>query len=99
LRLNADAADGEVRVQVFEVEEDSQHVGRRAWKQLDKFSTEKCRPLRGELFGGVVQWDGASWSDLQGKRVGLRIHLNSATLFSFWTRTEPNRTAIVNLVE
>ncbi len=99
LRLNADATDGEVRVEVFEVDEDSQHVGGRAWKQFDKFSTAKCRPLRGDLFGRIVEWGGASWPELQGKRVALRIHLNNATLFSFWTRTEPGRTAIVNLAE
>ena len=84
---------------MFEIEEDSQHVGKRAWKQLNNFCASKCRPLRGDLFGSVVEWDGASWSELQDKRVALRIHLNNSTLFSFWTRTESGRTAIVNLVD
>ncbi len=98
LQVNADATDGEVRVEVLEVVEQSQHVGKRDWKPLEEFSAKHCLPLTGDLYGQPINWTNAKWSDLDGKLVALRFYLDQATIYSFWTRTKPDSGAVVNLV-
>jgi hypothetical protein len=89
LRLNADCSQGELRVEVFEVE------GERVWPAhmfkatlVAGFAKDQCTPTRGDVYEQPVQWAGKKWADLKGKRVRLRFHLKKATLFSFWTKPE-----------
>ena len=92
-----DAIEGEARVEVFEVVEEQEHDGPRTWERIEAFALKKCVPVTGDVHGAPVAWDGASWAQLKGRLVALRVHLRNATLYSFWTRTEPGRDVVVNL--
>jgi len=96
LRINADATAGKIAIEVLEVQEDSQFYGPRTWKPLSRFGKDDCQSLSGDLFGTAVQWEGARWSELAGKVVALRIHLQDATVYSFWTRAENAPVPVVN---
>lgn len=99
LRINADATNGRIQVEVFEVIEERQHVGRRIRMELPGFSKSDCNVIRGDVFDRRVEWKQAKWTDLKGKLVVLRIHLQDASFYSFWTRENPGRDVVVNLVE
>jgi len=98
LRLNVDAADGEARVEVLEVHEEREHYGPRKLVPLKGFGREHAVPLRSDHLDGVAKWEQRSWQDLRGKLVALRIHLDSATVYSFWTREQADHRSLVNLV-
>ena len=87
LRLNLNAVDGEARVEVLEVTGDIKRVRKRVARSISEFTADQCQPLTGDLFDAEVQWKEASWQQLHGRLVSLRIHLTNATLYSFWTRS------------
>ena len=78
LELNADASDGEVRVEV--VGDDG--------APLPGYSSEDCAPMRADGVRTRVTWTGGrTLPDLAGTDVCLRIHLSgNARLYSFTIR-------------
>jgi hypothetical protein len=68
LRVNVDAAGGEVRVGVAGEE---------------RLSIERCAPVRGDHIDAECRWPGANLKRLRGKRVQLVFALRSARAYSF----------------
>ena len=75
LFVNADAADGEVRVEV---------VNARGREVLEGWDAGKCEPIRGDHLRTEIRWQGREVRSLIGKTVRLRFHLRDAHLYSFW---------------
>ena len=73
LFLNADATGGQIRVSILD---DRQ-------KPLAKFSMDRAIPLESNMLHSQVTWSGASFAELRGQSIRLRIHLQHARLFSF----------------
>ncbi len=71
LALNADAANGEVRVQVLDVE----------GRPVRGFTFAECRPITGDSLAASVDWNG-SLAALRGQPVRLQIELRRAALFA-----------------
>jgi hypothetical protein len=68
LRVNVDAAIGEVRVGVADEE---------------RLSVERCAPVRGDHIDAECRWRGANLKRLRGKHVQLVFALRSARAYSF----------------
>lgn len=68
LRVNVDAAIGEVRVGVADEE---------------RLSVERCAPVRGDHIDTECRWRGANLKRLRGKHVQLVFALRSARAYSF----------------
>jgi hypothetical protein len=72
LTLNADAAKGEVRVQIVDA----------AGKAIPGFTFADCRPVSTDALAAPVQWSKAL-TDLGGRPVRLEFALKNASLFAF----------------
>lgn len=72
LTLNADAAGGEVRVQITDA----------AGKPIPGFRFEDCRPITADSLASAVAW-GKPLSNLRGQTVRLEFSLRNAKLFVF----------------
>lgn len=76
LFLNADAEEGEIRVEVLE---------RRGRTVLEGWSREQSQPWTGDQLRVEVRWQGQSTLEpLRGQTLRLRFHLRNADLYSFW---------------
>ena len=73
LFLNADATGGQIRVSILD---DRQ-------KPLAKFGMDRAIALESDMLHSQVTWAGASFAELRGQTIRLRIHLQQARLFSF----------------
>ena len=75
LFVNADAGEGEVRVDV---------LGRDG-EPLDRFTAGDCLPVSADTTSQRVTWKGADdLSDLSGSPVRFRFHVTGGKLYSFW---------------
>ena len=75
LFVNADAARGELRVEVLD----------RDGKPIAPFTEAACEPVRSDSTIQPVRWTrAADLSRLSGKTVRLRFHARSAKLYAFW---------------
>ncbi|HUT23837.1 MAG TPA: hypothetical protein VM492_05800, partial [Sumerlaeia bacterium] len=72
ITLNADAANGAVRVEVLN--EDGYRVR--------GFSKDDAVPLKEDGLDLPVRWKDRGLSDLRGGRCMLRIHLENATIYA-----------------
>lgn len=88
LRLNIDATDGKAVVEVMKVIEDSEHRGPRHYEPIEGFTDSDAVPVTGDQIDTAIEWNSASWNQLKGQLVSLRIHLNNATLYSFHTGSD-----------
>ncbi len=78
LFVNADASDGELRVEV---------VNERGREVLEGWTRDRCRSIQGDHLSAEVKWTGQQdLSALRGQRVRFRFRLYSARLFSFWVQ-------------
>ncbi|MCP4783284.1 MAG: hypothetical protein GY903_00395 [Fuerstiella sp.] len=77
LLLNVDAhAGGTVKVEVLD--DDGQ--------PLTGFNLPDCVELTGKSVRQPVTWhEGSTWKQLDGRTVRLRIQIQSASLYAFWT--------------
>ncbi len=76
LFLNANAAQGEIRVEI---------LNRRGRAVLEGWSRELSRPLTGNHPQAEVVWRGKQdLESLQGQTLRFRFHLKNAHLYSFW---------------
>lgn len=81
LFVNADADEGELRVEVLD--EDDQPVA--------PFTRANCIPLETDSTLAEVRWkDAADFAELAGKAVRFRFSLTGGRLYSFWV--SPDRT-------
>lgn len=81
LHLNADASNGEIRVEITDSE----------GKPIPGWSADLCLPIRGDHVDCTVSWkDKESRIPLQKEPVCLVIHLNNASLYSLWTENLVN---------
>lgn len=79
LFVNADAAGGEVRVEVLG--EDGQSVA--------PFTLDTCRAVTADATAQRIAWEGApDLASLTGKPVRFRFQARSARLFAFWVSPE-----------
>ena len=75
LLVNLKAPAGSARVEVLDGE----------GRAIPGFTEADASSVTGDAARAIVRWvSGASWSDLAGRAVQLRIHLRSADLHSFW---------------
>lgn len=78
LFVNADASDGELRVEV---------VNERGREVLEGWTRDRCLSIQGDHLSAEVKWTGQQdLSALRGQRVRFRFRLYSARLFSFWVQ-------------
>lgn len=75
LHLNADAADGEIRVEILD----------ESLEPIDRFRADQCNPIVTDGLRHTVFWNGsADLASLKGKTVHLRFVMSHASLYSFW---------------
>jgi hypothetical protein len=75
LFVNADAAKGELRVEIL----DSDGNG------IAPFSADRCIPIAADGTKQPVRWKGADdLASLAGRPVRFRFHLTNGSLFAFW---------------
>lgn len=75
LFINADASEGEVRVEALN----------EAGDVVAPYAAAACTPFTGNSTRARITWDGAAdLAPLAGTPVRLRFHLRNARLFSFW---------------
>ena len=76
LFLNADASDGEVRVEL---------VDQRGRRVLEGWSRDESSPIRGDQLRAEAKWRGQQdLSSFHGESIRFRFRLYNARLFSFW---------------
>lgn len=76
LLMNVDVHEGgEARVEVLDEQ----------LRVVEGFALRNSLPLRGRGIDQVVSWTNATWKQLNGRQLRLRIHLRRADLYSFWT--------------
>ncbi len=76
LFLNADAAQGEIRVEILD---------RRGRAVLEGWSRELSQPLTEDHLRAEVAWQGKNdLESLRGRTLRFRFHLRNAHLYSFW---------------
>jgi hypothetical protein len=81
LFVNADADEGELRVEV---------LGKDG-EVIKSFSRSKCTPIRADKTLQPVKWGRkADLSALEGRPVKFRFHLKNARLYSFWISPDSN---------
>lgn len=49
----------------------------------ERFSLDKCNPIKGDHLEAPVTWNGATLGDLEGKPVQLKFHLAGARVYAF----------------
>ena len=69
LLLNADAPEGEIRVELLD---------------RDGTVVMRSRPLNGDLLHGQVHWQSGDIVDLSGQLVSLRFAVRQGHLYSYW---------------
>jgi hypothetical protein len=75
LFVNADVANGEVRVEVLDS----------AGEVIKRFAKTKCVPVRGDGTRQAVRWRGVGdLGSLAGQAVRLRFYVQGGGLYSFW---------------
>lgn len=74
LYINADAAEGQVVAEVVDAESLGPLSGR---------SAGECQPLKRNALDEAVRWTDSE-SPIDGRTVRLRLHLQRASLYSFW---------------
>ncbi len=75
LFVNVDAAQGELRVEVLDENENV----------ISPFTKERCRSVQSNKTLQAITWDGANdLSQLSGQPVRFRFHLTNGSLYSFW---------------
>lgn len=80
LVVNADARNGEIRVEVLD--EDGTVV--------NGYSRNACRPVCGDDTDHVIHWQGTNGlGALQGRPISLRVTLRNAQLYSFFSGQRP----------
>jgi hypothetical protein len=72
LELNADAAHGEVRVEVLDADA----------RRVRGFTREDANPATGDSLRHSVHWSGHSITNLPPASYALRLHLNNATVYA-----------------
>ena len=76
LFINADATDGEVRVEV---------IDQRGRRVLEGWSRDRSQPIQGDHLRAEVKWTGKpDLGAFQGESIRFRFRLYDARLFSFW---------------
>lgn len=76
LFVNADASNGELRVEV---------VNERGRQVLEGWTQDQCRSIRGDHLVTEVKWNGQQdLSSLREEGIRFRFRLYNARLFSFW---------------
>jgi len=79
LFVNADADEGELRVEVLDIN----------GKVIKSFKRSKCTPLRANKTLQAVKWERRTdLSSLAGKPVKFRFYLKHARLYSLWVSPE-----------
>lgn len=79
LRVNADAGEGSIRVEVLDLD----------GEPIAPFTLDNCRALEADNLRHRVTWKGAAdLSALQNRDVRLRFVLRDAELYAFWTGDE-----------
>ena len=74
LRINADAAPGQVRAELLDAKGDP----------IPGCDLASSVPLKGDSLGVPLRWRGKSLDALVGKAVSIRFHLKAAKLYAFW---------------
>ena len=72
LTVNADATDGEVRVELLTAD----------GYRVRGFTQDDATPLIGDSLRHAVVWKGSQLTDLPAGRYMLRLHLNRAAVFA-----------------
>jgi hypothetical protein len=81
LFVNLDAADGELRVELLDVD----------GRVMAPFSATACVPLRGDSTKARVMWShGDDLSAVAGETVRFRFHLRRGRLYAFWVSPSPD---------
>ena len=76
LFINAEATDGEVRVEV---------IDQRGRRVLEGWSRDRSQPIQGDHLRAEVKWTGKpDLGAFQGESIRFRFRLHNARLFSFW---------------
>jgi len=73
LRVNADAADGELRVEVLDEQS----------RPISGCNAASCEPISADALRAEVKWRGGSLRELKGQKIHLRFQLTRAKLFAF----------------
>jgi hypothetical protein len=74
LKVNVDAADGKIGVEVLDAD---------TMRPLPGFEIESCRTIEGDHLTAVVHWQEKSKVDIRSP-VRVRFVMNQAKLYSFW---------------
>ena len=78
LFVNADASDGELRVEV---------VNERGRQVVEGWTRDRCRSIQGDHLAAEVKWIGQQdLSAVHRERVRFRFRFYNARLFSFWVQ-------------
>jgi hypothetical protein len=77
LWVNADAAGGELRVELLD--------GAGAPLDGQRFTRARMAAITGDTTRGLVYWDAGSLRGLEGREVRLHFSMRNARLYSFWT--------------
>jgi hypothetical protein len=75
LFVNADCPDGELRVEVLDIDRNP----------VAPYTRDECNPVQADTTRAAVTWKNATdLSAVAGKPVRLRFHLRKGSLYSFW---------------
>jgi hypothetical protein len=77
LRVNVDAAGGELRAEILD---------NRSGNIIDGYSIAQSVPVNGNELDAELKWSGAKVAALAGRTVQLRFSLRQASLYAFWIR-------------
>jgi hypothetical protein len=81
LFVNANAADGELRVEVLD----------ESGRTIPPFAAETCRPVRGDRTCARVTWErAADLGAIAARSVRFRFYLTRGHLYSFWVSRSEN---------
>lgn len=94
LRINADAADGCIRAELFEAtRHQSPSVSNSpAWNwqigdPIPGYTLQECIPFKTDSTNGVIRWENnETLESLAGKKLVIRFQLRNASMYSFWIR-------------
>lgn len=81
LFVNADAAGGELRVEILDQQD----------RTLEPFSAARCVPIEGDGTRQQVRWDAGTLKNLAGQAVRFRFHVRRrGRLYAFWVSPSPS---------